>query len=772
MKVITGYWIKDNGDLKIKVKTNDGWKIIDPGMNPYFFIKESDLPRAIRHFTGVIKLERGDYYTIRGKKCIKVICRYPTDVRRNREKLGSLGIESYEADIPFIKRWIIDKNIDIYNKPKILFFDVEADSRKGIPLPEDPSQRILSIAGVDKDTGKEYFITDHDEIEIFYQFMKLLSRYDYVLGYNNLRWDNPYLEARAKKLGIDFDMRIVDWSDMMLLYNKTWGGGYVSLKLDEVARKELGLTKKMDLYKYRGAEGLWKMFIEDIQALREYNVWDCVLLRLLDQKYAITDLSVELATFSRVFYSDTLFNSRIIDALLLKRSMSKIPRIVHPNKIGATVGAFYKYGTYARGEERKEIPERLQGALILDPIPGIYENVINFDYTSMYPRIIRTFNIGVETLDENGEILTGKKRFKKKPRSIFAEFIEDLDKERQYYKKLLKDISPEDPKWKIYNLKQFVLKIILNASYGVIGAWGFRYYDKDVAESVTLTGREMLKILNSVLEEIGFKILYSDTDGTMALPYKISFKKFLELRDELIEFLNDEIKYRIIEKFNPPPEYYCMEVKIDAIFKKIFFGKAKKRYIGLIYPEDIDKIPELDSFDAIDKVLKGSTNEIYKKKVVGFEIKRLDIPPLIKIIQNKIFDIIFNSDSLNEARRKVIQYLNNIKEELYSGFLDTELVIEKGTRRQLDKYKANDVHVKIARELARRGIFRPGDSIQYVITEVKNGRLEGKPIIEGEPFPKISKSGYDYYWERIMMIVERIFGENIYKIDKKIEEWI
>jgi DNA polymerase I len=755
------------GKLGIKVKLDTGeWRIIEPSIRPYFFIRSKDygLAQKILKNVDVIK---GDYVTTRGEPCLKIEVDFPNEVRNLREKLKAKGIPTFEADIAFVRRWMIDTGLRVSRKPKTLYWDMEADSRRGIWIPEEgkpPEQRILSIAAVDN-SGKEYFICLDDEVEIINQFKKLMEEYDLLVGYNNLRWDNPFLEARAKVLGVPLNMKITNWQDMMLLYNKSWGGGYVSLKLDKVAEKELGERKKLDLYKYKGAEGIWKMFENDREALKEYNLWDAMLLKMLNDKLGCLDVAIEMAYISHCFYQDALFNSRIVDGLLLRKSLMRSPRIVYQNKYGMA----YKFGTYVRGEEKKHV-EPYTGGLVIDPKPGLFRDVINFDFSSLYPRTIMTFNIGVETINENGEILSGNPnaRFVKKPRSIIAEFLEELNDLRVYYRELLSRTPSNDPKYKIYNIKQYELKILLNATAGVIGAYGFRFYDRDVAESITLTGRELLKMLTEILEELNFEILYLDTDGCFCRKEGFDIYKFKEKEKSLLWLVNNELRQRAIKRFNIPPEYYCEEVKVDDVYSKIFFSGVKKRYIGEIYDFSAN-VSILDTWRNRDKVLEGIP---LKRNIVGYDIIRLDVPNIVKKVQSKVFDIIFKSESREEIRRKIQEMLKVIHSFLFSGQLDEDLIIEKGTRRKLDKYKAEDIHVKIAKELAKRGMFRPGDSIEYVIIDEGKEGFTGAPIIEGEPFPKISPKGYRYYWDRILNVVERVLGEKIDPFMESLENWI
>jgi DNA polymerase elongation subunit (family B) len=88
--------------------------------------------------------------------------------------------------------------------------------------------------------------------------------------------------------------------------------------------------------------------------------------------------------------------------------------------------------------------------------------------------------------------------------------------------------------------------------------------------------------------------------------------------------------------------------------------------------------------------------------------------------------------------------------------LDEHLTFEKTMKMKIDDYKnANIPHIRVARKIASRGFSRVGDRITWVVTRADSSTVE-EPVIKGEPFPKIFKSGYDYYWGRIIDLVKRM----------------
>ena len=82
--------------------------------------------------------------------------------------------------------------------------------------------------------------------------------------------------------------------------------------------------------------------------------------------------------YEQIYLSTALNDGAILTYL-------KRQGIVSPNKPTTTRPALY------------DIKEEYAGGYLKDPVPGLYEWVIDLDFTSLYPSIIRSLNIGIET---------------------------------------------------------------------------------------------------------------------------------------------------------------------------------------------------------------------------------------------------------------------------------------------------------------------------------------------------------------------------------------
>lgn len=696
MKLTGAYWFDYRGSTGLNLKVNEKWHSIESPISPYFFIpaEKQSVAREMN-----LQYEKGDYVTPEGKPCLKIICKLPNEVKRVRDAIQKRDIPTYEADLPFVNRFCIDKKIEWSPCPRILWYDIEVSSEKEFPRPQNPIQRILSIAAVDNKTGREFFFCDDDENWILSSFAETIKNYDLVVGFFSSEFDEPYLRGRTKLLNFRFPFKEIEWADFAIWYGKIKQYQRVP-SLDTIAKEEVGF--KMTKPLARGKQ-INEWFKKDRKALMEYNLDDCLALKKINDTLGTVETFTELASIGHIPYSSTLRMSRIVDAFILKEAQKETPRIVFPTK-----------GPSGRSYE---------GAYVLDTVPGYHKNVKEIDYRGLYPSIIRSFNIGIETI--GGEIQSEKLSFKKTPRSIFARILDELAKQREEYKKMAKETEDENLK-KRYTTREQGLKVVSNTFYGVIGREGSRYFNPDLAESITLTGQALIKAMADAVKKRNRLPVAGDTDSVL---YKGD--------DIPLDELNEEIKKFVLSKYNVPSEYYCITAELKYVYEWCYLTSKKKRRVGdIIYPER-------------------------KRIVKGFELKKHNTPPIVSRVQEMIFEKIRTPD---EAMRFL---LNDVYNMLMKGYLDDELVIQSGTKMNLNEYKStNAPQVKALKKALEIGAIRPGEPVRYVISDVTTNGLEVDVVIPGEPFPKITKTARQHYWEnRILPVVESILEKKIYYLE-------
>jgi DNA polymerase I len=328
------------------------------------------------------------------------------------------------------------------------------------------------------------------------------------------------------------------------------------------------------------------------------------------------------------------------------------------------------------------------GALILEPKHGLHENIVAVDVVSLYPTAILDLNVDI--LDFAGQVL---------PYYVAYFFRRKMEEEE-----------------KGNRIGRETYKILANAIYGMFGYERFRFFDESKAELVTKKGREVLLKMVDVVKDIGFEVVYGDTDSIFIKPEGVGDVK------AIVDYMNSQIRpYR---------------VSLDMVFDKIiFFGSGekgvKKRYIGV----------------------SGD-----KWKVRGIEVRRGDWSQFSKDVIWDVVKMIFGGCS----KRDVETYLANVKSKLYRGYYDSKLLMVKSIQ-DSKKYKVEPAHFKLWKWGVSAGLI-PSYSIEveyYYKRGSKSGGLSLGLWCEVD-----KRFDYDEYWRKQVLapvnrIVESVWGSRI-----------
>jgi len=332
--------------------------------------------------------------------------------------------------------------------------------------------------------------------------------------------------------------------DYMLLYKKYNPKQEESYKLGDIGTKYVNLGK----VDYEG--NLDRLFKDDINKFIEYNLRDVEILIELEKKFKFIELTIAICHLCHVPYEQIYLSTALNDGAIL--TYLKRKGIVSPNKPTTTRPSLY------------DAKEEYAGGYLKDPVPGLYEWVIDLDFTSLYPSIIRSLNIGIETyigrivnndkydnnwtLDdlrkmdpeqlvtleklnddkttnqnqvsvgkiiqfiESGNILVAASGalFRTDRSSVVCDVLTDWFNKRVEYKNLMKKAykSGDAVKGEFYNRRQHAYKIKLNDVYGCYAINGWRYTDghKIISKAITLTGQrvtqESIKFVNKWMNDL------------------------------------------------------------------------------------------------------------------------------------------------------------------------------------------------------------------------------------------------------------------------------
>ncbi len=722
----------------------------------------------------------------------KITLTNPQDVPDIRDKLFAMSVRNiYEADILFKYRFMVD--MGLYGmqwinaegkgastkvskvptiaaqkieavarsenmKIKILSFDIECVSGDMKRLPEAKRDPIamISLAFSEEHRGKKDLVLVGrnfsgenskgfpNEKEMLEEFIKVIEEYDpdVITGYNINNFDLPYVLDRLKanklslssmgrsdkpmfgrNMGMNFEFTIpgrVVFDPYQILKRDPWLK-FHKYDLNTVAMKMLG-EQKLDV-EYSEMLTLWNGKREDLARFVEYARKDADLaLRLVTEK-GLLDKFFELSKISGLLLQDVLGGqTRRVDTMLLHEFKKK--GFVMPLSPS-------KSDLIRRNKERDK--EGLKGATVLEPLKGLHADgcVLVLDFKSLYPSIMRTFNISPDTLLMGREDLdhqtspTGAKFVTAEVREgILPRLLTDLIDMRGKIKKEMKTASGEAKR--ILNAKQLAIKDMSNSFYGYTGYVRARLYTIDVAASITAYGRiNIEKTKDLVGNKFGLVVVYGDTDSIFLKAKTIDLDEAKKLGEEVSKYITDNL-----------PGY--LELQFEKIYRT-FLILTKKRYAGLRY----------------DFAGGKWTSEIEMR---GIETVRRDWCPLVSEVMNKVLDMLLKEGDLEKA----IKLVKEVLEKLRKNEVELEkLTIVKGITKSVDSYEGLQPHIELARKMAARNpqdAPRVGDRLGFVI--IKGNALLSRRSEDPKYARKHSlEIDSDYYIQsQLLPPIERIFS--------------
>jgi DNA polymerase elongation subunit (family B) len=259
---------------------------------------------------------------------------------------------------------------------------------------------------------------------------------------------------------------------------------------------------------------------------------------------------------------------------------------------------------------------------VLSPEIGFHENITVFDFTSLYPSIMMTCNIGYDSLTSNTTnvikcpgtyyVKRGPENkiqptfFTKEP-SCITLTIKNLIGLRNEYKELKFEYIEKGWTDRIEYQKivsdEIIVKELSNSVYGIMGMQYGRYYNIDVAESITLTGRWVLNFARTTFKDMGYEVIYGDTDSIFV---KSDHPLDIEACREKFHTL---IKQELADTYNATESF--IKLGFDKHYTT-FMLFAKKNYAGL-----------MDNHEGklVDKIYVRGASNILNAAHLGLQLK-------------------------------------------------------------------------------------------------------------------------------------------------------
>jgi DNA polymerase-2 len=704
--ILTTEWqdINDKNIIRLCVTGDAGYAEIIISNKPVFFVKR-DVPDE--DTTGIYKRKQVELKNFSGEPLDAVYFNAQSHLKKLAADLEQNGHRIYESDIDPVRRYLMEKSIYCsikvtgettqregtitYTNPlvepanyfpelKIASIDIETGAFNkqlyciGIHLTGGGTETKVIMVGEQENTDSVVFFKDEQSVlSEFFSYLEVIDP-DVITGWHVIGFDLAFLEQKCIQYGINFKLGRTKQSTLLKFRR---GGGYFAsvggrliidapsalrsvfysfddFKLETVAQEVLG-EGKLITPEQNKVDKIEKYFLKDKLKLAEYNLQDAVLVNKIIKKTGLIDLLIRRSVLSGLVIEQAGMMTAAFDHFYLPK--------------------LHKKGYAASNIKDVRLAEHAAGGYVMDPRPGIYENVVVLDFKSLYPSIIMTFKIDPLSrlkADENPIMTPVNIKFST-IENILPDFIKQLMDQRTEAKK-----NKNKP-------LSIAIKLLMNSFYGVMGSSGCRFYHSDLPNAITGTGQWLLLGSRSYLEQNGYTVLYGDTDSLFVALKENEADNPVKSGEAIALLLNDYWQKELKLSFNAVS---FLEIEFEKFYRKFILTPvrgtevgAKKRYAGLIQDGNKETI-----------------------EFTGMESIRSDWTKLAKEFQAELYRRIFSGSEVDE-------WIKNFTLSVKQGLMDEKLIYRKRIRKNIEDYKNLPPQIKAAKMSGNKSSV-----IKYVIT--------------------------------------------------------
>lgn len=657
---------------------------------------------------------------------------------------------------------------NLLNQPvpelKRVALDIEVESEEGqMPTPREHERRIIAVGLVGTDGFKKILVLggrNSDEVEkvntqevelcltekeLIEKTFKVINSYPIVITYNGDDFDLPYLYSRSQDSRIDpASHSTIPKEQVPILVKRDSfmkrGTLAEPVRLKNAIHIDLFRTfqnRSIQIYAFGNKYSEYTLNAISLALLGEgkleldSDISELSLQKLAEYCLRDADLTFRLTSFG----NNLLMKLLLVISRIARSSLDDVSRFGVNQWIRGML--YYEHRKNNLLIPRREelaakgssstvaiIKEKkYRGGLVVEPKLGIHFNVIVVDFASLYPSIIKVHNLSYETVNcphqecknDASQMIAGTTHWIcKKNRGLTSLLIGSLrDLRVRYYKQLAREKSIGLEERLLSSVVSQAIKVILNASYGVMGAEIFPLYCLPVADATAALGRTTTYSTIEKCREISIDVIYGDTDSL---------------------FLKNPSPTKVDEITRWARAKYGVDLEIDKTYRYVVFSELKKNYLGVLSDGTVD--------------VKGLTG------------KKSHTPPFIRNAFSHMLDILSRVDSekdFESAREKIKSILQENAKNLVSrripvqdlsfnvminkspdkyGIKITSSSIKSGSIDGIDiiekdSHKGLPQHIKAARLLVEKGRqIKAGGIISYVKTRTVEGV---KPVELAKP---------------------------------------
>src|SRR5574337_1228336 len=328
-----------------------------------------------------------------------------------------------------------------------------------------------------------------------------------------------------------------------------------------------------------------------------------------------------------------------------------------------------------------------KGGLTYQPLVGLYEQIGELDFSSMYPTIMARFNVSPETIGcaccPDSRVPEINYSVCRRRRGLVPQVLDYLLERRIYYKQRKQTTTGSSRS--LYDQRQTALKWCLVTSFGYLGYRNARFGRIEAHEAVTAFAREMLLRAKEVAESRGFRMLHALVDSVWLQCPGATRADYEALAQAVTGATG-------------------LPIFVEGIYRWIGFLPSKT-HRGVGVPNRYMGVFDNDT-----------------TKVRGIEVRRSDMPALVVQMQEQMLRRMFHCPTLAGVRAALPEILSILEEaltRLRSGEVEAvDLVVTNTLSQEVSEYRHNTVQAITARTLDRHGArLHPGEAVQFIITK-------------------------------------------------------
>lgn len=402
----------------------------------------------------------------------------------------------------------------------------------------------------------------------------------------------------------------------------------------------------------------------------------------------------------------------------------------------------YEEGYYIDSRLPTNLP--FVGGYVHKPIPGLYRDVVSFDFASLYPSIILAYNIcyttfvpegsnvpdemcnvieweeeggeeasapgeeagevgGVELeVDEEGNAIpkmTTKRKYRFRfikadiHMGIFPKFLQHLLTKRRATRDIMENEVEYSFNWNILNARQGALKVSANSGYGFLGVRKSKLPLLEAALCVTAMGRMNIhKIMDAVIAEGGQQVygdsVSADTPILIRCNGEIGYHQISDIANFTTLFDETSLEKQVIG-FDGVVEVWSD--KGWTPIKRVIRHRVEKQMYRILTSTGVVDVTEDHSLLDLD------SNEIRPRDVaIGTRLLHHDLP-VLECVEGELTEgeayelgVLYSQTAVMTMPSSVLSSPIKVKQAFIDGYGHTGSFIQTG---DVDKLKLASLYL-------------------------------------------------------------------------------